>query len=156
MVSIENRFVPNSNNGSRERNEQFRSREVFTDDVEVIGEGDSVEYLEAFPLSCAVMIAARPEQRIAGMAHFSLGLKEDGVRDLINQLQYKLQKVGLKISDCQLRLFNAGDILSAEMKISLDYYRVDLPGSENMKAEGVRIDKNTGEVSFISLMSGKN
>lgn len=138
-----------------ENKDKLKSREVFTDDSEVIGVDDEADYLEALPVSCAVMTVSKPEQNIAGMSHFSLGLKEEGVRDIINQFQYKLRKFGLSISDCQIRIFNAGDIFSAEIKSGLVPHNVELPSSELMEAEGIRINKNTGEVTFFSLVESK-
>lgn len=138
-----------------EKNERLKSREVFTDDFDVIGPDDEIDCLEALPVSCAVMTIAKPEQNIAGMSHFSLGLNKEGVGDLVNQFQNKLKKFGLNISDCKIRFFNAGDILSAEIKSSLPFHNIELPPSEWMEAEGIRINKNTGEVTFFSLIESK-
>jgi hypothetical protein len=130
----------------------LKSREVFTDDVEVIGGNDEAECLEALPLYCAIMTMANPDKKTVGMAHFSLGLEQEGVQNLVNQLQHKLLGYGLKISDCQIRLLNAGNILSAEIKVELTSRKIAFPNSEMMEAEGIRINRNTGEVTFFSLI----
>ncbi|MFA5358660.1 MAG: hypothetical protein WC310_02450 [Patescibacteria group bacterium] len=135
--------------------EKIKSREVFTDDLDIIGEKDNIDYLEALPISCAIITLAKPERKIAGMLHLSLNLENGITEDLINQLKYRLKSYGLKISDCQIRLFNAGDIISAGIKVALSSHQINMPRSEILEKPGVKINKNTGEVSFFSLFPDK-
>ena len=130
------------------RAEKIKSREVFTDDVEVIGSSDETEVLEALPIYCAVLTAAMPEQQVAGIAHLSLDLKAEGVAAKISELKIKLETKGVQLSASQIRLLNAGDILSAEINAAIGF-KID---SEIIPAEyqGVRVNKKTGEVTFFT------
>lgn len=126
-----------------------KSQEVFTDDTCVIGPNDEIEILEAIPISCTVLIVAKPEIGIAGIAHLSLGLGADGVTEKINELKSKLSVFGLEFSSSHARLFNAGDVLTTEIHNALEDKSLL---SEIIPAEfqGVRVDKKTGKVSFFS------
>ncbi len=99
------------------------------------------------------MIVKKPEQHIAGLAHFSLGLYEVGVDNLILELERQLEQHGVNLVDCQLKIFNADESLSHEINTSLLKRNISAPASEWMEAEGIRINKQTGEISFFSLIT---
>jgi hypothetical protein len=130
--------------------EHFKSREVFTDDTDVIGPKDEVEYLEALPISCAVITTANSKSQIAGMAHLSLGLEQEGVTSLIDELAQKLKTAGVEISSSSLRVLNAGNILSVEIKNGLEKHQVAVPQSEMIPMPGIKLNKKTGEVTFFN------
>ena len=132
--------------------EKLKSREVLTDDVDAIGPTDNVDSLEAIPVGCAVMTASKSDQQVAGMAHISINV-EEGPGSLVSQLNLRLQQLGVKLGDCQMRLFNAGDeLLLGNLRAGLTFNKANMPSSESIPAEfqGVRINKKTGEVTFFS------
>ncbi len=130
--------------------EHFNSREVFTDDTDVIGPNDEVEYLEALPLTCAVVTATKSESQVAGMAHLSLGLRQKGVNMLIDDLVRRLKVAGVDISNASLRVLNAGDILSGEIKNGLEKHKITPPQSEVVPMPVIRLSKKSGEVTFFN------
>lgn len=55
--------------------ETSESREVYTDDLAVIGPEDEVKTLEASPIGCGIMTISNKEHQVVGMIHH---LKDGG------------------------------------------------------------------------------
>jgi len=132
--------------------EKIKTREVFTGDANVIGPDDDADNLEALPVTCAILTAARPEQHTVGLAHFGLGLRQRGTSELMNQFAHKLQRAGVTLSDCRLRMFSGDEMQWQEIKEALHSYNATLPEPEFLQLDGIRINKHSGEVSFFSLL----
>lgn len=127
-----------------------KSQEVSTDDFVVIGPEDETKTLEVSPTACGIMTLSNKEHQVVGMIHFSLYQELNLTRELINGTTRALRKRGLGLGDCELRFFHGSSHLVDNLRVVFEEKGVAGPTIETMGHTSIRIDKQTGEVSFFS------
>lgn len=142
-----NSFESSSDN----KKENIKSREVFTDDCDVIGPEDKEDYLEASPTTCGLMTFSDKEKELVGIIHMSFLNNEEGVDELVDLANIRLEKFGLTLKDCERRFFQGTDILVDNLRKVLKNKTIDMPIPESMPEPSLKINKKTGEVEFFTL-----
>lgn len=132
---------------SPESGEAPKSKEVFTDGVEFIGPVDSEETLQAYTALCGVLTMYNKEKRIAGMLHISLGADPG---EILGEAVYKARGLGLSLADFEYRRFKGQYPIWENSEAIFEQYGIELPPQEDVPNPGIRINKNTGEITHYA------
>lgn len=128
-----------------------KREEVITDSVRFVGPDDETMELEAIPITCAISVFTSPENHVAGILHLSYGANFSGAKKLAQQAAAEAARLGVDIKDVLVRVFNAGKITEPQLKNAFESIGVPMPRVEVFSETGVRVNKDTGRVSFFNL-----
>ncbi len=130
-----------------ELSELPKSKEVFTDSAEFVGQHDQERLLEAYTVSCGVVTLDSRENNVAGILHLSEGGRAE---EVLGEAIYKAKLQGLQLSDFSLRRFKGSETIWKNAEQAFSKLGLKLPPWEVTMEPGIRIDKNTGEVEFYT------
>lgn len=125
--------------------ENHLTKEVYTDGAEFIGPKDTAQKLEAFTVSCGIILLDNRVNSTVGIIHLSLGGK---IEEVVGESISKAKQQGLELTDFTLRRFNGDETIWSEAAQALNNFGIKLPPWEWSIEPGIRIDKQTGEVEF--------
>lgn len=138
-----------------ETREKKEVREVFTDETVVIGPDDRERFLEVYPMTCIALAVVDKLKKVAGISHISLNAKQEDVSVMIDELINGLRKNGAEYLKSEKRLFITPDrITLGRIRTAFEKHGILFEDfSEGVPAEyqGVKIDKETGVMSFCSF-----